>query len=318
MHSFRSKLKTLLRPGAFFLLTLLALDFSIGEGLYALYQQATFGVSATEYYTVMKSREELLIFGSSRAANHYHPQLIEEVTGLTTYNAGREGTGIHYHHAVLGSVLERHQPQAVVLEVNYSDIYVSKVRFNEQDLHELRPFYNKVSANFDRQIAYNWYDKFLLQSRAFRFNKKFIRILSGNVTSVREELHGFRPLEGSRPLTLAPYKVPETLDAKKMAKLEAIVTLCQQRDVPLFLVISPFYATFPEEVFAPVYALAERRQVPILDLLASEEFLARQEYFYDRGHLNRQGAEKFSLEIAQLLPLPACTSSSGKGSAEPS
>ena len=81
------------------------------------YFQQKSGPDYETIYAMEKSREDLMVFGSSRARNHYHPKAFEEALGMSFYNAGRNGNFILYSNAVAQSVLKRHQPKIVILDI---------------------------------------------------------------------------------------------------------------------------------------------------------------------------------------------------------
>jgi hypothetical protein len=284
-----------------FLILLIFLDFVVGEIIFSLYKKAKFGVSAQEYYSMMKTNEELLIFGSSRAAYHFNPDIISKNTNLTAYNLGREGLGIHYHHALLLGILERYKPKVILLDLNYSDIYKSNSNFNEHDLRELRPFYNKVSNKMDSLLTYDEYDKIFLQSNSFRYNKKVIRIFSGNLFSIRSLNKGYRPLEGITDKKISSYDVKKNIDEFKISKLLDFIKMCNENQIKLILISSPFYANFDHDVNKPIEEIAKKYNLEFIDYLQNKNYLSNVKYFYDLGHLNSEGADKFSNEITSFL-----------------
>ena len=130
--------KFLVRLGIF-LVVLFAVDFVVGSVLRKLYFQQQSGPDYETIYAMEKSKEELMVFGSSRARNHYHPKAFEEALGLSFYNAGRNGNFILYSNAVAQSVLKRHQPRVVILDiVGHEFEYYSP---NYEKLSVLLPFY---------------------------------------------------------------------------------------------------------------------------------------------------------------------------------
>lgn len=295
------KNKLIFKKVALFFLIVLALDFIAGESLYFLYSKAKYGVSAQEYYSLIESKEDLLIFGSSRAAYHYDPDIFSKSTGLKAYNLGREGLGIHYHHALLTGIVNRYKPKMAVLDLSYSDIYRSSSNFNENDLKELWPFYHKISDEFDSLIVFDDYDNIFIQSKSLRYNKKFIRILSGNLFTLRDHSGGFRPLLGETKKTFSPYYVEQEIDAFKLSKLQGFINICKENDIRLLIVASPFYASFKKDISDPIRDIASKNRIQFIDYLQKEDYIKNNSYFYDKGHLNSEGAAKFSSEIAALL-----------------
>ena len=75
-------------------------DLIIGTSLDYLYQNVKSGLFYTTSYSINKSTADILIFGNSRANHHYNPKIIEEETGLTCYNTGRDGQSIFFNTSV--------------------------------------------------------------------------------------------------------------------------------------------------------------------------------------------------------------------------
>src|SRR6266487_4594889 len=92
---------------------LFVIDRGIGYLLGYFFEKQPNGIGDTSVttYAVEKSKEDVLIFGTSRASHHYDSRIISDTLGLSTFNCGRNGTNIIYHAAILPVMLERHTPQ---------------------------------------------------------------------------------------------------------------------------------------------------------------------------------------------------------------
>lgn len=164
-----------------FLIFFLAIDYSVGRLLDGLYANSKSGVASQENYIFNKTKEDILVFGSSRAAFHYKADLIEQNTGFSTYNAGREGVGIYFHYALLLATLNRYTPKVIVLDLDFRDVYDRGGSFSEEVFQDLAPFYQRITPEFDDYITRNWYDVLRYKSGLFRYNKKFFNILTANI-----------------------------------------------------------------------------------------------------------------------------------------
>ena len=91
-------------------------DFVLGNTLKHLYFKVSSGLFQRTTFSIEENEAEVLIFGTSRANHHYDVKFIEQLTGLTAYNTGRDGNYIFYQTALLKSVLKRYRPKQVILD----------------------------------------------------------------------------------------------------------------------------------------------------------------------------------------------------------
>ena len=97
---------------------------------------------------------------------------------------------------------------------------------------------------------------------------------------------------------------PVTVDSLKVAFLEALVEDCNKRGIKLMFTISPFYFEQDMSAYAPLEALCEKHDIPLLNCASDTIFLGKKEYFKDSTHLNHDGAVLFtSLIIPELKKL---------------
>lgn len=286
----------------FVLLFLAVIDFWGGFMLDRLYASSKSGVSYQEYFIINKTNQELLIFGSSRAAYHYVPEVLSDELNLTVYNSGREGTGIFFHYSVLISTLERYTPKIIVLDLDYRDIYEGEGGFGPEVLKELTPFYGKISSEFDSTLVQNWYDKLFFKSNLFKYNKKFFSVLTGNAIKGRDNYDGYRPLYGNWAKAREPLNKENLIvDSSKMNCLENFIELAKNRNIQVILTVSPYYVDMPLNLLKPLEELSNKYQVPFFNHISDQIFFSRQNLFNDELHLNHTGAKIYSALIASEI-----------------
>src|ERR1044071_8501928 len=103
----RHPVTRLLRRSLILLLILVVADRLIGAGLERMFYRQHHGDDAVTGYTLDSTKEDLLVFGSSRASHHYHTRLLERELGVSVYNCGRDEMGITYTTAVLPVIYKR-------------------------------------------------------------------------------------------------------------------------------------------------------------------------------------------------------------------
>lgn len=281
---------------------LVFVDFMAGYVLDRLYSTSKSGVSYQEYTIINKTNQEVLVFGSSRAAYHYVPSVLAEELKMSVYNSGREGTGIFFHNAVLISTLKRYTPKLIILDLDYRDIYKGEGGFGTEVLKELTPFYGEISEKFDSLLVQNWYDPILFQSNLFKYNKKFFSVLTGNIFRGRDNYNGYRPLYGEwKEEIKALDEVNLIPDSAKINQLMRFVEMAKNRNIWVVLTVSPYYIDMPVDLLKPLEEISKKHRVPLLNHINDSRFLSERNLFNDELHLNDKGAGIYSSIIADEI-----------------
>lgn len=284
---------------------LVFVDFMAGYVLDRLYSTSKSGVSYQEYTIINKTNQEVLVFGSSRAAYHYVPSVLAEELKMSVYNSGREGTGIFFHNAVLISTLKRYTPKLIILDLDYRDIYMEgKGGFGPEVLKELTPFHGKISEKFDSLLVQNWYDPILFQSNLFKYNKKFFSVLTGNVIKSRDNYNGYRPLYGEWSKEIKKLDEVNLIpDSAKINQLEKFIEMAKNKNIQVVLTVSPYYIDMPVDLLKPLEEISKILQVTFLNHIRDKRFLSERNLFNDELHLNDKGAGIYSSIIADEIKL---------------
>lgn len=97
-----------------------------------------------------------------------------------------------------------------------------------------------------------------------------------------------------------PY-IPKPVDETKLYFLEELCRDCAENGTMLVFARSPMYNGATMEELAPAIAIAEKYGVPFMDYANDSRFVKHPEYFADRGHMNKAGAEAYSCVFAKDL-----------------
>ena len=257
---------------------------------------------------VMKDIHDILIFGSSRAVNHYDAPLLSDSLGLDVYNAGYHGNGIVLAEGLLEMVLNRYHPKMVLYDVEPSfDIYEYKEDNNNiRYLKYLKPYYNQPGiSNIIKDVSTEeWYK---IQSGMIRYNTDIIPRVVDNVINRGTDLKGFIPAKGV--MTEEPISVTKELpkvDSLKLTYLQKMITLCKESDVPIYFISSPKYGTKDSDILQPAKEIARKNHIQYWDYYSDSLFNCHKEWFKEPVHLNEKGAKEYSKllvqRIAALLP----------------
>jgi len=278
---------------------LFAADRSVGAILEWMY----FSQKGEDYYYTTKALDEqdrdLLILGSSRARNHYDPEILEDSLNMSCYNAGRSGCFLVYQSAQLDMILDRYTPKAIILEVTPYDMDAGEGDYDR--LSGLLPYQHH--ASFKKVILKKspW-EPYKCLSKIYPYNGRFLKMVKNLKDRGEFSPNGFQPLGGEWKEPIGKYGGNKTLiDKKKQDEMEHIIKVCRQKGIKLVMVTSPMFAR-----------CAETRTLAITDSLCRTNGIAYYSFLnlpkYEKGklystsdHLNAKGAEIFSRDIAHRL-----------------
>ncbi|MCR4602492.1 MAG: hypothetical protein K5683_03015 [Prevotella sp.] len=277
------------------------IDRALGFGLKILYTQS----NATDEYKISYSnettRDSILFFGSSRTLHHYVPHIFEKELGKSCYNVADWGIkNIYYHYGLLGNILKRYTPQAIIFEIHPCD-WLATPYSGVERATSLAPYCGMSEACDEMlKLSGNYWAYKLSIVR--RFTGSIPNLITGKLGSMNRNLKGWKPMDGMMDTTgVKAEEYPFPVDQERVALLERFITDCKSNHIKLVLAVSPMYVCSKQDVFKFPRELAEQHNILFIDHYRDSTFVGHQEYFYDFGHLNRKGAELFSTKLSQEL-----------------
>lgn len=279
-------------------------DFIVGKTLEWLYFSQSHGRLYTVTQAFEKRAEQVFILGSSRAQYHYNPEVIAPKLHKTTYNAGLSGQSILYTKTLLDVLTERHRPEIIILDVQHSEFVHSQLAYDR--LNNLGPYASRHPQVWNTLSLRSSTEKLRHLSRIYPYNSLLIPMVVNNIGLDTREFteNGFLAKKGV--WTGEKFKpsidAAEKLDQNKLDAFTHILDLCRQKDIRLYVVISPIYFDFIEDTPSMRFLQSEleARQIPLISYINDKAF-ADPKLFFDALHLNGQGADKFSANIAELI-----------------
>ena len=275
------------------------LDFGLGFILKQLYFGQTSGFQYRTTYSLEKTKAELLIFGSSRANHHYHPEKFEKKLNLTYYNTGRDGTSILYDYAILQGVLERYTPKIIILDFNISQFEKSQETYDR--LSFLLPYYKTHKEIRHIVDLKGPNEKFKMISNIYPYNSSIFRIIAGNSEFNKKrsrDTNGYVAL--TKIMTLHKPPAIETLnytiDSLKITIYESFIMDCINSKIKLYILCSPssFKIDFIDQSIKIGSEIAEKFNIPFIDFSNTPIFFNNCSLFADMYHLNDEGAKVYS------------------------
>ena len=294
-------MKKLLLHIAIVICLFFVIDRIFGFGLGYLYRIS----NATDEYKISYSnestRDSLLFMGSSRCLHHYVPSIFENELGMTCYNAADWGIkNIYYHYGMLGNILSRYTPKAILFEIHPCDFRDTPFSGKER-AGSLAPYCGMSNACDEMlKLSGNYWPYQL--SWVYRYTGSFPNLITGKLGSMDRALKGWKPLDGvldTIGLKAEEYLFP--VDQERVDLLERFIKDCKQKNIQLSMIVSPMYVCSKEDVYKIPRELANRHHIPFIDHYRDTTFAGHAELFYDLGHLNRKGAEIYSTMISKEL-----------------
>jgi len=240
--------------------------------------------------------EDILFMGSSRAHHVYVPSVIEDTLGAPVYNAALWGMqNIYFQYAMLNLILERYTPKAIFYEVHPVDIL--KTPFSDTERLNKLSSYIGINGVTDSLMKFTGKYTYYKLSHLYRYNGSLINDLCGITIINNSQLDcGYKPLythvkEGEQP---DDFNFP--IDSVKLDFMNKFISLCKKKDIKLIFTCSPMYLRSPQivETFNKFDSIAVSNKIPYIDNLSNAEIVNNPRFFADRGHLNNEGAHKFS------------------------
>lgn len=286
--------------GLFFLLVIVA-DVVIGHGLNYMISHITVGGQGRDNYIANEAKDDVLVFGSSRAVHHYNSSMIEDSLGLSCYNCGDDGSGIILSYGRLLMIKERHQPKIIIQDVSPSfDLMVND---NHKYLGWLKSHYNKECLH----TIFNDVDKtekYKMKSNLYRYNSRFLQNVITFFTGKANDggIRGFRPKKG----TLDKMKLKDVekrdcyeYDSLKLEYINKFIDLAE--GAKLYFVISPMWYGMDSLQFQPLSEICQERGITLIDFSNDPKYVHRDEFFKDGVHMNAEGADEFTRDLIAKL-----------------
>lgn len=292
--------QTFFRRLTVLVILLIAFDRLLGSWLEWLYFQQ----KEEDYYYTTKTLDmqecDIVILGSSRARNHYNPQILSDSLGMSCYNAGRSGCFLPYQRSQLDLMLDRYCPKIIVLDVTPYDMNPGKGDYER--LAGLLPYKHHASwrATIERKSVFEPYK---CLSAIYPYNSLLLKMLSNLKPRGVFRDNGFQPLYGqwSGSYTNTDGGGMDVVSAQKQQEMEHIVEVCRRHGIRLMMVTSPLYGHFTlSRSLEVTESICRKNGIAYKSFLNNPAFVDAS-LFATGDHLNEIGADKFSKMVAEWM-----------------
>jgi hypothetical protein len=281
-------------------------DYVFGTILRHYYFKQESGLQYRTTYSMEQTKEDVLIFGASRANHHYHPDVFEKRLNLSYYNAGRDGAPIFYHYAVLKCILKRYTPKIVVMDFTGEEF--RKDQQNYDRLSSLLPYYKRHPEIRPIIELRSPYEKIKLLSSIYPYNSAIFTIAVGNTEfnkKRRGDIKGYIPLTGvwNEPIITDNTQSNYEVDSSCVNAYRSFIKDCINAGTRLYIVCSPYFfrTTQTDISFSMAQRIAKENYIPFFNFFKDSSFTSNASLFSDMVHLNDDGAKLFSNKVIDKI-----------------
>ena len=250
---------------------------------------------------------DLIINGSSRAWTQYNPIMLDSILNINSYNLGMDGSGITRQIVKYRKYCEFHKPPKYLIQ-NIDFITIDTTFGYERE--QFFPYFiydRNLMREMDTYEKFSFAEKFIPGYRYMGYRDVLTEALFHYSSQARFEIL-FKGYHGNN----------SKWNGSELAKLDSVVFSCNTEALHLFIDFleqTTNNGTKVLFVYAPVYhevrtkminehqmyemydTIASHFNIPILDY-NDIPLCYDTTYFYNGTHLNRIGAESFTIQLA--------------------
>ena len=288
---------------------MLAIDSIVGiVGDYAMTMLPDFsGAIAKDNYRLNKTKDDIIIVGSSRAHHHYVTSMLQDsikyFTGkqYSVYNAGITSRFINSNICAAESIMDRYSPIVLIFEVCQGELkWETPIR--DMETQAVNYHNNRFVKQYLDELG--WKERFKMSSNMFRFNRKLPRIASQFMKE--GDRNGYEPLSGVMDdIHTREIVIQNQFDDYSLRHFVSMLNTAKERNISLIIASSPSFRPNVNEN-AQIDSLCRHYSIPYFNLYDIPFFNSHPDFFKDSGHLNDVGAhyytELFFEKLKPFLP----------------
>ncbi|MFH1449281.1 MAG: hypothetical protein ABIG09_02600 [bacterium] len=302
-----------------FILFFFILDYNISLVVKKGYKKINLGIEGKlNKLCYGNISEKVIILGSSRAATHFNPMVMENIYQKLTYNFGFGGVSVREHYTILSTIIKRgYHPSKVIYNLGINTLEKEEKKSWRFLYKEHQPYYvdDDTIKDILREQGFRYSIKTLC--RCYAYNEVFVE----SIKSLLGKTHsGETYIKGADLLNISWDKKFEEfiknhlngysceIDKKSLEYFLRIIKLTKTHKIELILVISPEYYEIynyqnnRRKILSFIRKMASENGLTLLDYGGGKCFLSQsKEYFYNSQHLNAKGANIFSKIVAKDL-----------------
>jgi|GEM_PF-1976504 len=289
-----------------FVVIVLAADIFIGAVCKKLYKDSKDLFVSKLRYSMDSTKEDVLIFGSSRTGHHFIPEIIEQHIGLSVYNNGIDAADLLFSRIQLNETLKRYKPRLVVLESSPSSFYVPDARAGYK---LLLPFYSRDTLIYNTLTKNHLFEKTKFISSIYPYNSTIGSLLKGMMKKEADLYKGYIPIYGTIDTNGLAGIVDKSYTAANLpvehfAYLKDFIETCQRNQIMVIVISSPVFMVnrHHDNMVKQFHSFCARfAGVRYIDYTRHESIYGKPHLFKDNTHMNHEGAKLFSETVAKEI-----------------
>ena len=273
-------------------------DQLIGRTMEFLYFKQKSGLLYRTTFAIDSTKADYIVLGSSRANHDYDPSVFEKNLHKSFYNCGRDRQGLLYSCAVLSGILERYTPKFIIIDIRLDEF----TQADEGTLSTLLPYaQNKAVARYFRYNSR--FENVKLISKIYPYNSLLTNLVVGLNKRWSGDNKGYVPLASQcsdTPVeTFSETGKPDTL---KMQVFERLLSVVNDRHIPVLLVISPIrYKCLGQVTINECLSLERSYSNTRFLNFTNQRQWENFNLYSDNNHLNSRGASLYSYKLSKYL-----------------
>lgn len=253
---------------------------------------------------------DAVVMGSSRGQVQYDVRILDSILGTNCYNLSVDGRCIDAE-VVIYNAYRHHapKPRLIIQNIDWGTLQMSNGYEREQYLPYLDKddLYEQTCEN----EGFNWSDRWLPLKRYAGYRNVIFEGIGLPAKMARPDniYKGFIAVDYSwdgnvfRQIDTIPF----TVNPDALTIFDRYLAQCQEEGIQVVMVYAPFYigatqkmGTAVDTMFSLYQNIADRYCCPILNY-TYDSICYDTLNFYNATHLNRRGAELFSVKLAHDL-----------------
>jgi hypothetical protein len=298
-----------------FLLTiiLIVFDFMIDNGLKK--SKSIYFENSSKLFSG-KIGADIIISGSSKGYSHISPKIIDKILNVNSYNLSLDGNGFFTQKTYIEKYLKHNTSPKMIIQVvsnatlsNKAEIYLYQKFLPYYDDPDIRKMINKSGknihpfVNFIPFAKWNGQKLFVVEGLLSFFGITFSNNLyKGYHTNEKNwDSNSYNKFIEFQSNKTHSSSYENSFDPYIKNILEEYILSCKKNNIELVLVYPPLYYLSDNYGTTQYEELAKKYDIKFFDFSYNQKLSFDKRFFSDSQHLNKNGAEIFTTELAKII-----------------
>lgn len=258
-----------------------------------------------------KLRNDMVIMGSSRAFVQFNPRIIDSVLHVNSYNLG-------YNASLVNRQIERYyaycriqnwEPKTIIYSIDYGTLSGISVNFEKEQFYPYFFYDRDLMESFDKYQHFSLMEKYI---PFWRYCTCFLDFHVYDVLTNPEEKElfykGFKNnrIKWVNDLVIGKDSLKYTCSEEALRIFKNYIKDMHSKGKNIIFVYAPLYTEFSKKfkgidgMYTVFGDIAHEYNIPILDY-SHDPICSDTSFFYNSAHLNRIGADIFTLQLSNDL-----------------